>query len=71
MVPEAENIIEKEKNYFKDRKIVELAKATFPNSTNQHYTKGAVSQINLILYFWCFNLNFYRFFHRTEHVYCQ
>ena len=38
----AEAIVAKEKNYFKDQKIVELAKATFPNSTNQHYTKGVL-----------------------------
>lgn len=34
------NIAEKEEKYFKDQRIIELAKATFPNSTNQHYTKG-------------------------------
>jgi telomerase Cajal body protein 1 len=36
------NIVEKEAKYFKDHRIIELAKATFPNSTNQHYTKGAL-----------------------------
>lgn len=39
---ETVNIIEKEEKYFKDQKIIELAKAKFPNSTNQHYTKGVL-----------------------------
>lgn len=39
---EAENVIEKEEKYFKDQQIIELAKAKFPNSTNQHYTKGVL-----------------------------
>lgn len=39
---EALIILEREEKYFKDQKIVELAKATFPNSTNQHYTKGTL-----------------------------
>jgi telomerase Cajal body protein 1 len=36
------NIVEKEEKYFKNHQVIELAKATFPNSTNQHYTKGTV-----------------------------
>lgn len=41
-IAEPESIIEKEKKYFTDQRIIELAKATFPNSSNQHYTKGAI-----------------------------
>lgn len=41
-VGEAVNLIEKEQKYFKDQRLIELAKANFPNSTNQHYTKGAL-----------------------------
>lgn len=39
---EALKIIAKEQNFFKEKKIVELAKATFPNTTSQHYTKGVL-----------------------------
>lgn len=39
---EPENIIDKEEKYFKDQQVIELAKARFPNSTNQHYTKGVL-----------------------------
>lgn len=36
------DIAEKEKKYFTDLSLIEIAKANFPNTTNQHYTKGAV-----------------------------
>lgn len=36
------NLIEKEAKYFQDQQILELAKATYPNSTSQHYTKGTL-----------------------------
>lgn len=39
---DALKLIEKESNYFKDQRINEIAKATFPNTTNQHYTKGTI-----------------------------
>lgn len=41
-VDESLKVIEREETYFKDQKAIELAKATFTNSTNQHYTKGAI-----------------------------
>ncbi|CRK98798.1 CLUMA_CG011917, isoform A [Clunio marinus] len=39
---EASNLLEKEKHYFKEQKVIEVAKATFPNTSNQHYTKGVL-----------------------------
>lgn len=38
----AVNIVDKEEKYFKDLRVIELAKARFPNKSNQHYTKGAL-----------------------------
>lgn len=40
--PQAVDLVEKEKNYFKDRRVIEIAKAKFPNTSNQHYTKGTL-----------------------------
>lgn len=37
-----QNLMKKEQNHFKDQQIIELAKASFPNTTNQHYTKGTL-----------------------------
>lgn len=39
---EKEALLLREKQYFKDQRIIELAKASFPNTTSQHYTKGSV-----------------------------
>lgn len=37
-----EAFIKKERAYFEDQRIVELAKVNFPNSTSQHYTKSTL-----------------------------
>lgn len=40
--PKTVDITAKEQKYFQDQQIIEVARATFPNTTNQHYTKGAI-----------------------------
>lgn len=41
-IEESSEIIDKEVDYFKNKKVVELAKVNFPNTTNQHYFNGSL-----------------------------
>lgn len=41
-IKEPVDIVDKEVDYFKNKNVIELAKISFPNTTNQHYFKGSL-----------------------------